>query len=185
MYSLLIEKDICDCENASIKLLCDYLCLSSGDLLFFSVRVSSFYSYFLVTFTYVGEIKCSIEKLFSIYYSQMVITSWFTFLYHYYQFKNWRTYLKVTVLTDFKRKKVSPGPGFKSSSPALSCLVQQFIWVAQFERASVRRTWDMSLNPGPDYNFSLKIRNYAPQKGGLNTKFSLLTNCSFIIFIYQ
>ena len=43
-----IDKDICDCQNISIKLLCVYWCLSYGDLLIFLVRVSSFYSYFCV-----------------------------------------------------------------------------------------------------------------------------------------
>ena len=47
-YSLLIEKDIYDCWNVSVKLPCIYVCLSSGDLFSFSVRVSSFFSYFCV-----------------------------------------------------------------------------------------------------------------------------------------
>ena len=41
VYSLLIEKDICDHQNVSVKLLCQ----SSGGLFIFSVRVSSFFSY--------------------------------------------------------------------------------------------------------------------------------------------
>ena len=41
IYSLLIEKDICDCWNISIMLACVYVCLSSGDLFIFLVRVSS------------------------------------------------------------------------------------------------------------------------------------------------
>jgi hypothetical protein len=49
IYSLMIEKDICDCQNISIKLLCVYLCLSFGDLFVFSVRVFSFYLYFCKT----------------------------------------------------------------------------------------------------------------------------------------
>ena len=36
IHSLLIEKDICDCRNVSVKLPCVYLCLSSGDLFIFS-----------------------------------------------------------------------------------------------------------------------------------------------------
>ena len=48
IYSLLIEKDICDCQNVSVKLPCVYVCLSSGDLFIFSVRVSSCFSYFFV-----------------------------------------------------------------------------------------------------------------------------------------
>ena len=47
IYSLLIEKDICDCQNISIKLPCVYLCLSSGELFIFSVRFP-LYSYFCV-----------------------------------------------------------------------------------------------------------------------------------------
>ena len=37
IYSLLIEKDICDRQNVSIKLLCVFVCLSSRDLLIFWV----------------------------------------------------------------------------------------------------------------------------------------------------
>ena len=43
IYSLLIETDICDCRNVSVKLSCVYLCLSSRDLFIFSVRVFFFY----------------------------------------------------------------------------------------------------------------------------------------------
>ena len=46
IHSLLI--DICGCQNVSVKLLCVYVCLSSGDFFIFLVRVSSFYSYFYV-----------------------------------------------------------------------------------------------------------------------------------------
>ena len=35
IYSLLIEKDISDHQNISVKLLCVYVCLSSGDLFIF------------------------------------------------------------------------------------------------------------------------------------------------------
>ena len=46
LYSLLIEKDVCGRQNVSVKLSCVCVCLSSGDfLIFFSVRVSSFFSY--------------------------------------------------------------------------------------------------------------------------------------------
>ena len=41
-YSLLTEKDICDHQNISVKLHV-YVCLSSGALFIFSVRVSSFF----------------------------------------------------------------------------------------------------------------------------------------------
>ena len=40
----LIEKDICDCRNVSVKTPCVYLCLLSGDLF---GKISSLYSYFL------------------------------------------------------------------------------------------------------------------------------------------
>jgi SRP40, C-terminal domain. len=45
IYSLLIEKDICDCQNVSIKLLCVCVCLSPRDLFMFSVRVSHLLCY--------------------------------------------------------------------------------------------------------------------------------------------
>ena len=45
-YSLMIEKDIYDCRNLSVKLPCVYVCLSSRDLFIFSARVVSFFSYF-------------------------------------------------------------------------------------------------------------------------------------------
>ena len=38
---------MCDCQNVSIKLPFVCVCLSPGDLFIFSVRVSSFFSYFL------------------------------------------------------------------------------------------------------------------------------------------
>ena len=44
IYSLLIKKNICDCWNILAKLLCVFVCLSSGDLLIFLVRVSYFIS---------------------------------------------------------------------------------------------------------------------------------------------
>ena len=46
IYSLLIEKDICDCRNVSIKLSCVCVSLLPENFIF-SVRVSSFFSYFL------------------------------------------------------------------------------------------------------------------------------------------
>ena len=48
IYSLLIEKHFCECQNISIKILCVYLCLSSGDLFIFFITVLPFYSYFCV-----------------------------------------------------------------------------------------------------------------------------------------
>jgi len=54
IYSLLIERDICDCWNVSVKLLCVYVYLSSEDLFIFSVRVSSFFSYFCVMRIYLS-----------------------------------------------------------------------------------------------------------------------------------
>ena len=38
-----------------------------------------------------------------------------------------------------------------------SWLVQQFIWVAQLERASAHRAEDTGSNPGPNENFFLKL----------------------------
>ena len=46
IYSLLIEKDICDHWNVSVKLPCVCVCLSSRDFFIFSVRFSPFCSYF-------------------------------------------------------------------------------------------------------------------------------------------
>ena len=51
IYSLLIENDICDHRNVSVKLPCVYMCLSSGNLFNFPVRVSSFFSYFYIVIT--------------------------------------------------------------------------------------------------------------------------------------
>ena len=48
IYSLLIEKNICDHQNILAKLSCVYVCLSTTDLFIFSVRVSSFFSYFFL-----------------------------------------------------------------------------------------------------------------------------------------
>ena len=44
-YSLLIEKDICDRPNVSVKTLCIYVCFSSGDLVIFLIKVSPLFSY--------------------------------------------------------------------------------------------------------------------------------------------
>ena len=48
IYSLLIQKYICDFRNVSMRLSCVFVCLSSGDLFNLSVTVSSFLSYFSV-----------------------------------------------------------------------------------------------------------------------------------------
>ena len=48
IYPLLIEKDIWDRWNISVKLLCVRVCLSSTDLFIFLIRVSSFFSYFFI-----------------------------------------------------------------------------------------------------------------------------------------
>jgi hypothetical protein len=48
IYSLLIEKDLCECQNISVKFQCVYLCLLIGDLFICLVRVSSFYFYLCV-----------------------------------------------------------------------------------------------------------------------------------------
>jgi len=52
IYSLLIEKDICDCQNVSVKLSCVYMCFLFEDLLNCSVRVSCFFSYICVPLVY-------------------------------------------------------------------------------------------------------------------------------------
>ena len=55
IYSLLIEKDLCDCRNILVK---TFMCLSSGDLFIFSIRVFLFlfiflcYPYFSIFFFY-------------------------------------------------------------------------------------------------------------------------------------
>ena len=57
---LLIEKDICDCQNISVTVLCVHVCLSAGDLFIFLVRVSSLFSYFCVICTSVRSLSmCS------------------------------------------------------------------------------------------------------------------------------
>ena len=53
IYSFLIEKDICDHRNVSIKIPCVSVCLSSEPLFIYSVRVSSFFSYFYIIRTWV------------------------------------------------------------------------------------------------------------------------------------
>ena len=57
IYSLLIEKEICDCQNISVKLPCVCVLLSSRDIFIFSIRVSSFNSYFGVFRTLVLPIS--------------------------------------------------------------------------------------------------------------------------------
>ena len=50
MYSFLIEEDLCENQKGSIKFLYAILvnlCLSSGDLFIFTVKVSAIYCYFL------------------------------------------------------------------------------------------------------------------------------------------
>ena len=51
IYSLLIEKGICDCRNVSIKFVNAYLFLSSGDPFIFSARFSHFILIFSVIHT--------------------------------------------------------------------------------------------------------------------------------------
>ena len=48
IYFLLIEKDVCDRRNVSVKLPCVYVYPSFGYLIIFSVRVSSFFSHFCI-----------------------------------------------------------------------------------------------------------------------------------------
>ena len=48
IYSLLIEEDVCDCRNVSVKLMCVYLRLYSVNLfIFFCLFVKSFHFIFL------------------------------------------------------------------------------------------------------------------------------------------
>ena len=65
IYFLLIEKNLFECRNILVKFPCAlfvYLCLSSEDLLIFSVRVSLFYSYsvlsMLLNFPFPCGLKC-------------------------------------------------------------------------------------------------------------------------------
>ena len=56
IYSCLIDKDLCESRNISIKFPCVilvYLCFSSGDLFIFSLRVNPFL-FLLVSYTYFG-----------------------------------------------------------------------------------------------------------------------------------
>ena len=74
IYSLLIEKDICGRRNVSVKLLCTNMRLLSGDLVIFSVRVPSFFSYFCVIRTPVLSLSTwSIHTYIHIY---VVYISW-------------------------------------------------------------------------------------------------------------
>ena len=50
IYSLLIEKDLFECENISVKFPCVYLCFSSRDFFIFSVRVSPFLKFMFYFF---------------------------------------------------------------------------------------------------------------------------------------
>ena len=68
--SLLIEKHICDCRNVSVELPCVSVCLSSGDLFIFSMRVSSFFSYFCVTCT--SLLSFPLDTLHFIFYRTMI-----------------------------------------------------------------------------------------------------------------
>ena len=46
IYSLLIDKDVCDCGNISVKFPCAYVCLSSRDLFIFFLFLLLCYPYF-------------------------------------------------------------------------------------------------------------------------------------------
>ena len=50
IYSLLIKKNICNRRNISVKPPCVCVCLSSGDIFIFALRISCFFSYFFVKF---------------------------------------------------------------------------------------------------------------------------------------
>ena len=71
---LLIEKDICDCRNVSVKLPCVHVCLSSGDLFIFSIW-ASFISFFVsfppenfnilnLLYAFVTALKCKTLRNF-------------------------------------------------------------------------------------------------------------------------
>ena len=51
-YSRLIEKDMCDCQNISVKLPCIYLCLSFRDLFIF--LVSFLFLFLCLCYLYFG-----------------------------------------------------------------------------------------------------------------------------------
>ena len=69
IYSLLIDKQIFESQNISIKFLCAllvYLCISSRDFFSFSVRVPPFYPYFGVFLTSVLSFSTwSLFKMFN------------------------------------------------------------------------------------------------------------------------
>ena len=77
IYNLLIERDICDCRNVSIKFPCIYLWLSSRDLLVFSVRVSFFYSCFCIIFLHysLNYSKCTtlLEKYLTFFFCENLV----------------------------------------------------------------------------------------------------------------
>ena len=60
-----IKKDNCDCQNVSVKLLYVYVCLSTGHLLIFSIRVSSFFSFFCLIHTLILSLSMFIYVLHS------------------------------------------------------------------------------------------------------------------------
>ena len=71
IYFPLIKKGICDRQNISVRLPCVYVCLSTGDLFIFLVRVSSFFTY--VTLSILQYVPFHIEiinQLRKIYNSQ-------------------------------------------------------------------------------------------------------------------
>jgi hypothetical protein len=59
--------DICDCQNVPVKLLFVYMCPFSGDLSIFSVRISSFFSYFCVIHTSVLSLSTWLYNNLNIY----------------------------------------------------------------------------------------------------------------------
>ena len=93
IHSLLIEKDICDCQNFSVKLPCVCMCLLSGDLFIFWVRDSSFFSCFLF-YPYFGTF---LSMWFHIcFYVSNVFRQWQIFVFRLLQ--NWiQSSLRFTV----------------------------------------------------------------------------------------
>ena len=78
IYSLLIEKDIYNCGNVSVKLPCVCVCLSFGDIFVFSVRISSFSSYFCVLLVFLLSYWGILFLCVSVhcFYKMYLIFSW-------------------------------------------------------------------------------------------------------------
>jgi hypothetical protein len=70
IYTLLIKKDICDCQNISIKLQCVYWCHSSGDFFgksFLFLFLLLYCPYFSIVIATLGIFSPFIYKCFCLY----------------------------------------------------------------------------------------------------------------------